>query len=376
MRLTIYQYELKKLFFAKVNLIALAGSVIMLVVLAISSVTEVSPVSGKAAGELDGRVIDGQLIEEMKPAMRYENGSTVIEITQEYEKYVPVMDVLVAVTGYDRDLTRLQGSAFYSLREQELEQRIAQQGLTESEREFWKGQEAKVRKPFVYRYHSGPANLLRSFQALGFFILLLSAVGLSGVYARETADNMNQLLLCSRYGKKELYLIKYAAGITWILTVAVALVLSVLLPYSAAYGMEGAGEMLQLVKPLSMLPYSIGRMLAVFAGIYFLAAVLFASVTMLLSVATQNALAVTCGLLGYLLIDLFAEVPDRFRPIQKIWLLRPNAVLMNTGFSNYRLFRLAGRSFLNYQAAPVVYVVIILASLLIGRRCYKRLECG
>ena len=97
---------------------------------------------------------------------------------------------------------------------------------------------------------------------------------------------------------------------------------------------------------------------------------------MLLSVATQNALAVTCGLLGYLLIDLFAEVPDRFRPIQKIWLLRPNAVLMNTGFSNYRLLCLAGRCFLNYQAAPVVYVVIILASLLIGRRCYKRLECG
>ena len=376
MLLTIYQYELKKLFFAKVNLIALMGSVIMLVVLAISSVTEVSPVSREAARELDGRTIDGQLIEEMKPAMRYENGSTVIEITQEYEKFVPVMDVLVAVTGYDRDLTRLQGSAFYSLREQELEQRIAQQGLTESEKEFWLGQEAQVRKPFVYRYHSGPANLLRSFQALGFFILLLSAVGLSGVYARETADNMNQLLLCSRYGKKELYLIKYAAGITWILTVAVALVLSVLLPYSAAYGMEGAGEMLQLVKPLSMLPYSIGRMLAVFAGIYFLAAVLFASVTMLLSVATQNALAVTCGLLGYLLIDLFAEVPDRFRPIQKIWLLRPNAVLMNTGFSNYRLFRLAGRSFLNYQAAPVVYTVIILAALLIGRRCYKRLECG
>ena len=37
MLLTIYKYELKKLFYAKVNLIALAGSVIMLVVLAISS---------------------------------------------------------------------------------------------------------------------------------------------------------------------------------------------------------------------------------------------------------------------------------------------------------------------------------------------------
>ena len=61
-------------------------------------------------------------------------------------------------------------------------------------------------------------DIAKSFQALGFFILLLSAVGLSGVYARETADNMNQLLICSRYGKKELYLIKFAAGLTWIPT--------------------------------------------------------------------------------------------------------------------------------------------------------------
>lgn len=75
----------------------------------------------------------------------------------------------------------------------------------------------------------------------------------------------------------------------------------------------------------------------------------------------------TCGLLGYLLIDLFAELPDHFGLIQKIWLLRPNAVLMNTGFSNYRLIHLAGKLFLNYQAAPVIYAVISITVLLIGR---------
>ena len=97
---------------------------------------------------------------------------------------------------------------------------------------------------------------------------------------------------------------------------------------------------------------------------------------MLLSVITQNQLAVTCGMLGYLLIDLFAELPDSFGLIQKMWLLRPNAVLMNTGFSNYRLIHLAGRLFLNYQAAPVIYIVIIMATLLIGRWKYRRLQVG
>ena len=38
-----------------------------------------------------------------------------------------------------------------------------------------------------------------------------------------------------------------------------------------------------------------------------LAAVLLAAVTMLLSEITQNQLATICGLMGYLLIDLFAD---------------------------------------------------------------------
>ncbi len=373
---TIYLYELKKLFCTKVNLIALTGAVIMLVFLVISSISEVQPVSREAAKELDGRIIDGELIEEMKPAMKVKNGSTVIEINAEYEKYVPIMDVVTSVTGYDMDLTQLDGTEFYALREQELNQRIEKQRLSETEKEFWRSQEAQVSKPFVYHYHSGPANLLKSFQALGFFILLLSAIGLSGVYARETADNMNQLLLCSRYGKKELYLIKFAAGLTWILAVALFVALAIFIPFYFVYGMEGMGEMLQLVKPLSMLPYTLGQMLGVYIVVYILAAVLFASVTMLLSVITQNQLAVTCGMLGYLLIDLFAELPDSFGLIQKMWLLRPNAVLMNTGFSNYRLIHLAGRLFLNYQAAPVIYIVIIMATLLIGRWKYRRLQVG
>ena len=41
---TLYLYELKKLFFSKVNLLALAGTVIMIVVLIISSNSEVAPV--------------------------------------------------------------------------------------------------------------------------------------------------------------------------------------------------------------------------------------------------------------------------------------------------------------------------------------------
>ena len=50
--------------------------------------------------------------------------------------------------------------------------------------------------------------------------------------------------------------------------------------------------------------------------------------------------------------------------------------LMNTGFVNYRLIRLAGKYFLNYQAAPVIYAVIAAAAFVIGRWKYRRLQVG
>ena len=379
MMLTIYKFELKKLFCTKVNGIALAGSVIMLLFLVLSSVSEQIPVSREAAGELKGRMIDGQLLDEMKPALRYENGKNTVELTEEYEKYVPVMDtldVLLTATEQDIDLSQVQAADLYELREKEIAQRMERQGLSDKEKEYWYRLEAEVQKPFVFGTYRGPAGLLRSFQALGFFMLLLSAIGLSGTYARESADSMNQLLLCSRYGKRELYAIKLAAGFTWILTAALLVLLSVAIPYFGLYGTEGTAEMLQLLKPLSMLPCSIGHMLAVYTGIYLLTAILFAAVTMLLSVLTQNQLATVCGLMGYLLVDLFVEFPEHWKLIQRIWSLRPNAVLMNFGFSNYRLLNLAGRLLMNYQAAPALCTIIVIAALLIGRWKYKSLQVG
>ena len=69
MLLTLYKFELKKLLRAKVNVIAMTGSVIMLIFLAVSSISEAVPVSREAAKELNGRVIDGLMIDELAPAV-------------------------------------------------------------------------------------------------------------------------------------------------------------------------------------------------------------------------------------------------------------------------------------------------------------------
>ena len=121
---TIYKYELKKLFFARVNMIAMAGSVIMLVFLVISSLSESIPASREAERELDGRVIDGQLFDEIEPVLQYENGMTVLKITEGYEQYVPILNMIMPITGDEFDFSRFQGMGFYDLRRQRIYQRF------------------------------------------------------------------------------------------------------------------------------------------------------------------------------------------------------------------------------------------------------------
>ena len=60
--------------------------------------------------------------------------------------------------------------------------------------------------------------------------------------------------------KERVVLIKFAAGMTWILTAALLVILALSdSVFRLIYGMEGTGEMLQLVKPLSMLPIRLVR---------------------------------------------------------------------------------------------------------------------
>ena len=129
---TIYMFELKKLFFSKVNLATLIGAVLMLLFLAISSIVEEQPASRETARELDGRIIDGQLFDEMKPALKYENGVALLQVKEGYEKYAPILNMIMPVSGDEIDFARFQGMGFYELRRQRISQRIEKQGLTEA----------------------------------------------------------------------------------------------------------------------------------------------------------------------------------------------------------------------------------------------------
>ena len=121
---TIYLFELKKLFLAKVNLLALIGAVMMLAFLAFSSMSEERPAFRETARELDGRTIDEALLEELEKALKNENGVTLLEVQEGCERYELILDMIMPLCGDKIDFSRLRETGFYELRRQRILQRL------------------------------------------------------------------------------------------------------------------------------------------------------------------------------------------------------------------------------------------------------------
>ena len=105
---TIYLFELKKLFFSRVIMIAMAGVIVIVVLLAVSSASQDQPASLKSAKELDGRIIDENLFDELKPALKEVNGSVILQVKEGYEKYAPLLPMIRPVSGDEFDFSRFQ----------------------------------------------------------------------------------------------------------------------------------------------------------------------------------------------------------------------------------------------------------------------------
>ena len=370
--LALTGFELKKIFGRRWHWGALLGACLLLVILGLSQAGEAGEsLKGRA---LDARPIDEGLLEELKPLLKREKGG--YRLLPSGEAYQGVLDILVAIAGKDADLAGLTGEGLYEIRREKIAGRMEEQGLTEREIAFWEAKEAGVEKPFVYERHEGPANLLRALQALGVFALLLLVSGLSGLYAREREEGMDPLILSSRHGKGLLFGCKWAAGFVWTLAVSSLLLLALGLSYGMVYGMEGMDAMIQLLRPWCMASMTMGQMLAIGIGLYLLSSFMFAGAIMFLSGWIRSTMTVTVVMLGYLLLDMFADFPDRWKTLKTIWSLRPGAVLMNTGSSNLRLVSVGGWLLSNLEAAPVCYLALSCLFLWLGRRCYLRLQVG
>ena len=270
-------------------------------------------------------------------------------------------------------LMESDAAEYYQAIRDNLDYVFSQDGLSEEETAYWSEKYDRQSVPFAYGYARGYSSFIQMFFVYIWFVFLLIAVSLAGVFSEEVSHRTDAIILSTRNGRKPVSLAKLFAGIT-VGILEMAIVLGVNLAVCLiTFGHGGWDTPLLMVIQSTAWDLTVGQGVLLFIGLAFVLAMVFAAVTMLLSQILGSSTGVLAVQIGILLLGIF-NIPDSLGIISQFWAIRPTNFLMYYAFSEYRLFNI-GSHFLNvFQAAGILYPLLIAAAVPITYVSYQRMQ--
>lgn len=391
----LYRYELKKIAKRKVLWITSALILLAIVFTATAGLLGTYYIDGEPAEShyqmyktdqayrkaLSGRVIDQELLQETVDGYRkIPDSEEHYTFTEEYQTYArPYSDIYHLIRSWTKnDVSSFQNlvvdeDTFYASRLERLEEQWKSIPLTDTEKEFWRSQEAKLTIPFTYRYHEGYEEALDSCMTIGVLMWFFAAICLSNSFSDEHVRRTDQLVLSSAKGKTKAYWAKLLAGITVSVIAATLMSLVLIGTCLAVFGAEGFTAPLQISYTFSY-PLTIGQACLIAYGILILTSVLVAAFVMTLSEILRNGIA-TFGISSALIIlGGMITIPSHYRVLAQIWDWSPMAYLSPWNIFDERTVTLFGHCFVSWQIVPVVYILCSIALVFAGKYFYQRYQ--
>ncbi|MBE6689166.1 MAG: ABC transporter permease [Ruminococcaceae bacterium] len=375
----LYKFELRKIISRKI--VWITGGVLLIGLLIWGIVSAVLPVNREysvsslngyeanraereSAEQISGRVIDQALIDEMRLA--YED----FIFNGNYKGALPYLDVYNFIgttlrTQASVEILECDSEAFYERLNAQLEASTTS-GLTES---------IAFDKSIVYHgYYDGWRQIADMMKFIACMEIMFIAICLSTVFTVEHTRKTDQIILCTRLGKKKLYAAKILAGLT--VGIGFTLLLSLLMFGVVAflYGFDGYNTILQfiLLRPFNL---TVGQAALILVALSFAGAALVSLFTMMLSELTKNSVATIGTITGVMLVTMFImEMPANLKLLSEIWYLLPSNLVSLNGAFRYSAISVGGSTLAAYQYAPVVYAVLAAVFALIGKQTYNRYQ--
>lgn len=416
----LYIYELKKICMRKIVWITTGILVLMVVYMGVGgplstaySYTtdgeETVQISGfeflameKANAEaLNGQAIDDAMLEEVKDAYgeihifeyrsedgtitgtgmtstfkdeKDENEETRKERNRKRDQYKEIYTYVRNVMGNYEAVNTISEEILYQTRLSNLEYNWSEQKLTEEEKLYWTEKENTIDKPFVYGYAQGWEIILEEFLSLNVMLVLAIAICLSNVFSDEHLRKTDQLILCSKYGKKILFFSKMAAGVTFGVICGAVFLLLAVLSTLCVYGAEGFGVAVQVYLPTCSWNLSMGQAVLLMGIVYIVFSLFCSIAAMFLSEAMKNSVAVMGFMTGSMIITMLVSVPYCYRVLSQIYALLPTVLLSVWQLWDNRLVKVFGVYFANFQIAPVIYIIISGILIFWGNHIYKKYQ--
>jgi hypothetical protein len=367
---TLYRFELKKILKNRMTKVMLAILFAIAVLEAVVPAFSVTRDMREARSELDGRLIDDALLNEMYP-----NIDTYGEKwNSDNQKYYGIAYVEQCSIAGDNPLADYSAEDIYNQREESILAYMEYRNMSDSDITWWQTTMQKVKTPFRYVYAGGPLFLAQGLSTLLLILMLLSALCLTTVFTIEHRQRTDQILLSSRNGRKETYFIKICAGISTIIMASFLATLILTILVFVIYGTAGFDGIIQLEVPLSPYPFTMGQFILIQLIIMITAGILYAVFAMAVSEFTKNSLAVMGIMVGLYLLGQIDFFTDKVKLLSQLKSLLPSNVIPVYSLMEYRLVHVGDGIFTIYAVAPVLYLLLSVMLIIAGCFVYERFQ--
>ena len=356
---TLVRFELKKILSRKITWIAFG--IVFVIMLAFGfyrafASHEVNGVRVTAHEEemqakaeekkLAGRLVNDELLEDMFAAMATDEES--------FQPYRTLYNELVRDLCGSNTLALSRGSVegakealgispeeefVYAARRQQIEKKLKSQYLTEGEKEYWHNVlETEESVPWEYDYYQGVHFVWVAAYTAIVLIALMLAVSLANLFADEHQKKTDQLVLCSRNGRKVLCMAKITAGLLFTMGSTGLVLLATAIPQLIMFGTDGWNAPIQLIVPNSMVQMTFGEMILYTYVVAILAALLYGSIILCCSELFRNStVAVMAVIVVLVLVPMMVIVPYEYRVLSQIFDLNPINVIAIWSATDFRL---------------------------------------
>jgi len=369
---TIYLYEIKKIFKTKVPVLLCLLGFVFLFGITMADYLVMNPEAKYTVAiekDIEGKEIDDTLIK--KVATEAANAGGMTSVSGVYGNLAAYMNramgYYMSIEGVARDynISDLSEDYFYQTRIDIIRYLQDYYYLTDVEKTYWQEKENEITKPFVWYSNYGIRSIRTSlFPGLALSLVTIG-ISLAGIFASEKRQRTEALILSSKEGKGTILYAKMLATVTFSLLAAFLYYFALSFPHIIFNGFHGLKSVCQIMIPFSSYTYSAGEYLLILTSLYFLSAVLFGVFTAFLSKMLKNTMAVSGIICGLVMFDLFFSLSPKLRLLSQIRYLSPLQILVNSAMADPRLFKI-GSVFLNaYQSAGVAYILLIIIFIIV-----------
>lgn len=357
---SLYKYELKKIFKQKYFILVSVVMTLFLIAIGITPYFLGSVSTYQENQVVSNRYIDDSLMDEA----RENNGKGIYSYISDFMKQ----------SVNSNDIEGYSANDIYNKRLETIEKEMKLSYLNDAEWKYWKEKGREIETPFIYYADTGYAEVYDLISFLCVSVMTIVNVGIAEVFAGEKTSGADQIILCTKNGRKKLFMAKLLTSLTVGLIVPVFVFGLIVFVELMVFGPSGYDTPLQVHMPTCLYKISIGQSLFYCLFRIVASSLVWVCVSLFLSEITKKQTACLAFSIAMIFMTML-NIPERLGLISRIWHYLPG--FNNTGpwmFSEYRMINLFGLLLNDFEASAFIWLILGVILLLVSYISYKNYE--